>query len=97
VPHYSSLQLFGYAAAAVWAAGNLFLGIWGAILSFKMENHRMPNKPARGGRRFAFQRDASDYTEAGQMYRCKAIRVELALFAWAFGVIGLIGIVTGGK
>jgi hypothetical protein len=94
------MQLFAYAAAAVWTVGNLILGSWAVYLSFKIENRRIRNeplKPSWGGAKFAFQKDASDYTEAGQMYRCKAIKVEFALFAWAFSIPYLVGIVSGGK
>jgi hypothetical protein len=36
--------------------------------------------PTWRGPKFAFQKNASEYTEAGQMYRRKAIKVEFALF-----------------
>lgn len=83
------MQAFAYAATALWMVGNLFLGLWALILSFKMENRRLPKQspmPTWGGRKFAFQKDASDYTEVGQMDRRKAIKVECALFIWAISI-----------
>jgi hypothetical protein len=83
------MQVFAYTATALWMVGNLFLGLWAVILSFKMENRRLPKQspmPTWGGRKFAFQKDASDFTETGQMYRRRAIKVECALFIWAFSI-----------
>ena len=81
------MQLFAYVAAAPWMVGNLVPGSWAFYSSFKIENCRIPNKPAMppwSAPKFAFQKNASDFTEAGQMDRCTAIKVELALFVWFF-------------
>jgi hypothetical protein len=76
------MQLFAYVAAPLWAMGFLVLGSWAFYLSFKMETCRIANETGMSwrGSKFAFQKKASDFTEAGQMYRDKAIKVELALF-----------------
>jgi hypothetical protein len=85
------MQVFAYAATALWMVGNLFLGSWAFYLSIKMEGCRLPKQSPMptwggGGRKFAFQKDASDFTETGQVYRRKAIKVECALFIWAISV-----------
>ena len=79
--------------------GNLTLGFWAFYLSLKIENCRLPNRPAVRwlGPKFAFQKNTSDFTEAGQMYLRKQVKVELALFAWSILFFLTVGVVTGGK
>ena len=75
------MQAFAYAATALWMVGNLFLGLWALILSFKMENRRLPKQspmPTWGRSKFAFQKDASDYSLA----RCRMGHADDAFFGF---------------
>ena len=76
-----------YSLTALWIGATLILMLWDGYLSLQMFNHRIPKeRPMFGGRKFSFQTDAADYTETGQIYRRKSIRVEIALLIWGFSV-----------
>jgi hypothetical protein len=74
-----------YSFTTLWVAVAVILMLWDGYLSIQMINHRVPKERPWswfGGRRFSFQTDPADYTEVGQAYRRKSIRVEMALLAW---------------
>jgi hypothetical protein len=87
----------GYLFFAVWLVPILVLFFWDGYLSLQMWNYRIPKKDERiigGGRKFAFQTNAADYTEVGQAYRRKSIRLEIALLIWVFGSVLVLIIIS---
>jgi hypothetical protein len=83
----------GWLITAVWAIPILVLICWDFYLSAQMLNYRVPKeRPIFGGRKFSFQTDAADYSEIGQVYRRKSIRVEIALLIWGPGVFIILSI-----
>jgi hypothetical protein len=72
----------------IWFARILVLFFWDGYLSLQMWNYRVPKKsePLLGGRKFAFQTDPADFTEIGQIYRRKSIRLEIHMLSWVFAL-----------
>jgi hypothetical protein len=76
--------------------------IYNAYCHYKMDHNVAPGRnPFRrwtrsdphgykGLRRFTFQYDPNDYTEAGQTYRRKAILSEILGLAWMFAAPWII-------
>src|SRR5262249_25750702 len=95
------MQAVVYSLTALWAGVNLILMVWDGYLSLQMLNYRVQKEwpISGGGRKFSFQTDPTDYTEIGQMYRRKSIRVETALLIWGFGFpilfSAVISVLTG--
>ena len=80
----------------IWLGPILVLFFWDGYLSLQMFNHRIIKKNERlfGGRKFAFQTAPADYTEIGQIYRRKSIRLEIALLSWILGSIIVLLIIS---
>jgi hypothetical protein len=57
--------------------------LWDGYLALQMANHRLTERTRPRGRKFSFQTDPTDFTEIGQAYRRKSIRVEVAILAWS--------------
>jgi hypothetical protein len=89
------MQLIGYSVFALWIGVTLILFLWDGYLSLQMYNYRIPKKrPFFGRRKFSFQTDPADYTEIGQIYRRKSIRMEIAFLTWVFGTLVVVIVIS---
>jgi hypothetical protein len=89
------MQLIDRSFFPLWIGVTLILFFWDGYLSLQMLNYRVPKeRPLFGGRKFSFQTDPADYTEIGQIYRRKSIRLEIALLSWVFGSVVVFGIIS---
>ena len=80
-------------AIVLWIGGIVLLGYWYLILWFQMLNHRIPNKELKpGSRQSVSLTDPADFTETGQLYRRRAMRVKATLAVWAIVVPIILGI-----
>ena len=75
------------AAIVLWIAAFVVLYFWHMILWQQMINHaKSPGESLTGIRQATSLTDPAQYTEIGQVYRLKTMKVGQAMMAWGIGV-----------
>ena len=75
------------AAIVLWIAVFVVLYFWQTILRQQMINHaKSPGERLTGIRQATSLTDPAQYTEIGQMYRLKTMKVGQAMIAWGINI-----------
>lgn len=89
------MQIMLNVAIAIYIAVLVVLYFWRLILWQQMTNHaKSPDERLTGIRQATSLTDPSQYTEAGQAYRLRTMKVGRAMMMWGMGIPVLLWIVS---